>query len=196
MSGQAVIDSLEFARSGGRLEGEVPVSAMSRLQESLHDDTGTLAYTLKGGQDARGRPHIRITVKGRIHLVCQRCLGSLDFDVDTASDVLVLSANMDGDSAAAQMVSIAGAEELEDLDGIPADPRTEVAALVEDEALLALPMAPAHAPGRCEAAHQDEIHKESPFAALAALKSPAAGTKKGKAGAKKESAGARKDLNK
>lgn len=192
MSGQAVIDSLEFARSGGRLEGEVPVSAMPRLQESLHDDTGTLAYTLKGGQDARGRPHIRITVKGVIHLVCQRCLGSLDFDVDTASDVLVLSGGTD--SAAEQMVSIAGAEELDDLDGIPADPRTEVAALVEDEALLALPMAPAHAPGRCKAAHEDEIHKESPFAALAALKTPAAGTKKDKAGAKKE--GARKDLNK
>lgn len=161
MSEQAVIDSLEFARTAQSLSGTLPVARFARLAESLTDHAGTVAFSIVGGVDAWQRPKLHITVRGDIHLRCQRCLRAWNFHVETDSDVLVLK-------------DAGVAEELEDLDGIPADAHTDVAALIEDEVLLALPVSPRHPEGQCKPAFENEITQEekkaSPFAVLAKLK--------------------------
>ncbi len=155
----ATIDSLEFAREGKRLTGEVDVREMGRLADSLVDCAGKLAFTLVGGHDAKSRPVLNTHVEGDLMLRCQRCLRPLPYRVAVDSQLLVLMPQ-----------SPKAAEELEDLDGIPADPRTSVTALIEDEVLLALPMAPRHAGDVCELTAAAKQPDPSPFAALERLK--------------------------
>lgn len=141
MSAQAVIDSLEFAHTGQRMQGEVKVAQLTRLADSLFDTGGTLGFSLAGGEDAERRPRINLTVEGEINLRCERCLGSFAYPVAVASSLLVLTDGAGGETAG-----------IDDLDGIPADPHTEVQALIEDEVLLAIPIAPRHPEGQCRAA--------------------------------------------
>jgi uncharacterized protein len=64
-------------------------------------------------------------------------------------------------------------DEEELTDAIKADPKTDVLALVEDEVLLDLPMAPMHEPQACKVkldADPAGSGKPNAFGALAALK--------------------------
>ena len=159
MSARASIDSVEFARAGDELSGSVPVAELARLTDVLFDADGAVQFVLKGGSDARQRPRLRLTVTGSIDLQCQRCLGKLVQPLSTQTNLLVLTGEAAGDTG-----------EIEDLDGVPAGPAIDVWSLVEDEVLLALPLAPRHAEGECSPAVKttgDPV--ASPFAALARL---------------------------
>src|SRR5258705_6481781 len=159
MSARASIDSLEFARAGEQLSGSVPVSELPRLTDSLFDTDGNLQFELKGGRDSRERLRLQLTVAGRIDLQCQRCLGKLVYPVSVQTNLLVLAEGEVGDAG-----------EIEDLDGVPAAPQTDVWSLVEDEVLLAIPLAPRHAEDECRPAVKAAGEPAaSPFAALARL---------------------------
>jgi uncharacterized protein len=161
MSAQAVIDSLDFARTGQQMHGEVKVAQLTRLTDSLYDTGGNLTYTLIGSGDAERRPRLSLKVEGEINLRCQRCLGSLTYPVAVESTLRVLTDEAGGETA-----------ELDDLDGVPASPHIEVSALVEDEVLLVIPIAPRHPEGQCSAAANTAQHDNaaSAFAVLAKLK--------------------------
>ena len=93
----------------------------------------------------------------RLRLVCQRCLGPLEFPVDVDVE-LELS-----ESAA----EIEKAED--DVDRVLATRSMEVAALVEDELILTLPFSPKHE--ACEVAEgADRSERVSPFGVLEQLK--------------------------
>ncbi len=159
MSARAVIDGLAFARDGCELRGEVPVAKLGRLADGLHEGDGILQYALAGEVDGRQRPRLRLNVTGTLNLRCQRCLGSLAYPVDVASCLLLLEGNSGGEDAA-----------LEDLDAVAAAPELDVWSLVEDEVLLAQPMAPRHDDGACAVVLDgggDPV--ESPFSVLAGL---------------------------
>ncbi len=159
MSARALIDSLEFARAGEQLKGSVPVSELSRLADSLFDANGTLQFELTGGQDARQRLRLHLTVAGSINLLCQRCLDKLVFPVGAQTNLLVLRDGAGADTG-----------EIDDLDGVPAAAQTDVWSLVEDEVLLAIPLAPRHTEDECSPAVKAAGDPAaSPFAALARL---------------------------
>jgi uncharacterized protein len=100
-----------------------------------------------------------MTVAGSVDLQCQRCLGKLVFPVAVQTNLLVLTGEAGGDTA-----------EFDDLDGIPAAAQTDVWSLVEDEVLLAIPLAPRHAENECSPAVKTAGEPvASPFAALARL---------------------------
>jgi len=160
MSARTVIDSLEFARSGQQLQGAVAVAELARLTDSLFNTGGELKFLVRGGYDTRQRPRLQLTVEGLINLKCQRCLGSLAYPVAVESSLLVLTGGAGGETA-----------ELDELDGIPADQHTDVWALVEDEVLLAIPLAPRHPDEQCNAAVKtSQDRAASPFSVLAKLK--------------------------
>jgi uncharacterized protein len=164
MSAPAVIDSLEFARAGEQSSGSLAVADLKRLDDLLHDAEGRVEYELRGSRDERNRPQLELRVRGRLHLQCQRCLGLLDYPVDVSNTLLVLPQGSEPD------------EELDDPEGpdaIEADPALDVAALVEDEVLLSLPISPRHAEGcvsRSQTQDEDDAGVEPAFAKLAALK--------------------------
>jgi uncharacterized protein len=164
MSAAAVIDSVEFARAELRVRGSLLVADLSRLTDSLFDTQGTLDYEVKGGVDELNRPQLAVKVEGPLNLQCQRCLEALQYAVNVSNTLVIVPPG-------AQPV-----DEIEDPeapDTIDADAELDVAALVEDEVLLSLPLAPRHAEGVCQSRldlHQDDSEPRSAFAQLAALK--------------------------
>jgi DUF177 domain-containing protein len=142
MLGQVVIDGIEFARAGRTLTGQLEVSSMARVQDSLVSGEGTIDYTVNGGQNPHGRPLLRVIVKGTLNLRCQRCLGPYAFPVDICTDLLLLR-----EESEFADVSI---DADDTVDGILATPKMDVAAMVEDEIILAIPYAPLHPQGVCE----------------------------------------------
>ncbi len=164
MSEQAAIDSLEFARHGKRLQGNVAIARMGRLQEYLHSNSGDLHYTLFGKLNEKGRPHLVCEVTGKLTLICQRCLGALDFPLAIESTLELLKAGEE---------FLPLEDEDDSVDSIPADAAMDVLALVEEEVLLGLPIAPVHAGSECAGSggsRRNSPGKANPFAVLASLK--------------------------
>lgn len=162
MSAQAVIDSLEFARTGQTLSGGLPISGLTRLQDGLHDALGEVEFVVRGGTDARQRPVLMLDVRGVLHLRCQRCLGAIDYPLRLANTLLLVSG--------AEVAS--DAPDDEDIEWVEASAEFDVAGLIEDEVLLGLPCAPRHDEGCCarDAGMRQEQARPSPFAKLAVLK--------------------------
>lgn len=164
MSEQVVIDSLEFARNGDTLRGKIAVADLSRLVDSLYSSAGILEYILSGSVNPHGKPTLHCQVKGRLKMQCQRCLEAMEYALDTRSD-LVLAQNE------AELLRLDELEEEAD-DAILADHQLNVLALVEDEVLLNLPMAPRHSAGTCQpkSAGENDAGESGPFAVLTKLK--------------------------
>ena len=161
-SAQTVIDSLEFARAGQTLRGNLPLPGLTRLKDSLVDTLGAVEFEVKGGQDARRRPIFILAVHGMLHLQCQRCLGVLEHPLRVLNTLLLVSA---GESAAGDL-------DEEDAEWVEASGNLDVVTLVEDEIILSLPYALRHEEGSCRqagAAAADGA-AASAFAKLAALK--------------------------
>jgi uncharacterized protein len=161
MSAQAVIDSLEFARTGQTLQGSLAVAELKRLKESLADDQGRIDFAVKGARDARRRPVLTLEIDGNLHLQCQRCLGLLDYPLQLLNTLLLVSAG-----------EIAGGDlDEEDAEWIEASGELDVALLIEDEIILSLPYAPRHAEGTCRhGGLADGNPADAAFAKLAALR--------------------------
>jgi len=158
-----VIDSLEFARQHKRLDGRIAMSALPRLADALFDTQGELGYTVAGSLDQAGAAKeeaLRLSLDGALNLICQRCLGPLPWAVRIRSRLVLVAPG-----------SAWPDDELQDdrTDPIEATAALDVLALLEDELLLALPIAPVHA-GCQVATPRVQPESRSPFATLAGIK--------------------------
>jgi uncharacterized protein len=167
MNARPLIDSLDFARNGQRISGEVPVAKLPRLLDFLENHQGILSYTVRGGIDRDGIPSLDIRVAGNCQLRCQRCLNGMDYAIRLETHLLL----RDQATLDALDCSPDGGEE-EQFDSILADTHLDVLDLLEDEILLSLPIAPKHESGACQAADGGNVPEEekNPFAALAKFK--------------------------
>ncbi len=157
-----LIDAFEFCRLGEVREGEFAVADLPRLAAEAVNATGALRWSLKGGKHAQGYPQLTLTVNGSVQLMCQRCLTPFAFAID-AESVLVLAQDE------------AGADELEaalddeSIEVIAGSRQFNLTDLVEDEALLALPVSPRHevCPGQARQEQPENDGKApSPFGVL------------------------------
>jgi len=169
-SNSRLVDPLEFARNGRVLQGEAPVAGFARLCEGLPTpQDGKLDWRLAGRMDGQGGAWLDVQARGRVRVICQRCLQAMDLPLDVVNSLRLLRTQ----------------EELEAMDALEADGRGGVAEylvaedrmdgldLVEDELILAVPYAPMHA--ACPGGHPDaddgsDPGRPSPFAALERLK--------------------------
>ncbi len=87
-----------------------------------------------------GRPVLRLDIRATVWLTCQRCLGRFteDLDIQTVLPVARDEAELARWEAEDPLV-----------DALVAETRQGLAALVEDEILLSLPVAPRHPDGGC-----------------------------------------------
>jgi uncharacterized protein len=168
MYARPFIDSLDFARNGREISGEVQLVQMPRLLDLLENPQGILSYTVCGGVDKQGSSFLDVVVVGVCRLRCQRCLNGLDFPVQI--DVRLLLRDQSGLDALDD--NVAGGTE-EEFDSILADIQLNVLDMLEEEILLSLPIAPKHEPGTCQATDGGNTQRETenPFAFLAKLKS-------------------------
>jgi len=156
----AVIDSLEFARTGGVLERSVGLDELPRLADLLSTTAGRLSIRLEGWRDGEGKSWLQLAIAGEPVLCCQRCLGGVKFPLLINSRLQLMAPGEDWPD-----------DDLVDdsADAIAAERALAVRSLIEDEVLLALPIAPRHE--QCESPPANASQQgSSPFAALAALK--------------------------
>ena len=155
-----VIDAFEFCRLGERREGRVAVADLPRLSAECVDTAVMLEWTLQGGIGALGYPRRTMSVSAAVQLVCQRCLLPFSFEMRTESVLFLASSEQQADEIEDQL----GDEEIDVIVGSKA---VAILDLIEDDALLALPLSPRHEV--CPGASALEVLKEgkpSPFAAL------------------------------
>lgn len=159
MSEQVVPDPLEFARARKSLEGDIALNQLEQLHDLLASTDGTVHFKLTGYVNESAAPGLRCEVQGALKLLCQRCLEPMDFGLRIDSSLLL----KDDEQALDE-------EDPEAPDSIPIQRDMSVKALVEEEILLALPMAPHHAEDVCRGRPAADTGKLHPFAALARLK--------------------------
>ena len=156
MSQPGFIDGLAFARGGSLVQGVLTGKALPRLAEAV-SRIGEVSYALRGGFNAREKPCLGVEARADLELTCQRCLGALLLPVSVAAELELSEDERE----------IAQAED--DIDRVLATPAMQVAGLVEDELLLALPDVPKH--DSCVAPGDERGGRgPSPFEALKALK--------------------------
>ena len=156
MSQPGLIDGLQFARGAGTLTGTLDLSRVPRLA-GMGCATADLSYELQGRTDTDGRCWLLVSANGTLTLECQRCLRPLAFPLALRSELLLTASQREIEAAD------------DDIDRVLAGNALDVCQIVEDEVLLALPIAPRHE--QC-GDQQDgtETSRPSPFAGLAKLK--------------------------
>jgi len=138
------LDTLQFAQSGGSLEGKLCADELPRLRDNLTSDDVAVQYRLSGGTES-GRPVLRLELSGSVWLICQRCLELYQERYELRNVLLI-----------ARDESELERWEAEDplVDALVADSLLDVVSLVEDEILLSLPVVPRHPDGGCGTGYQ------------------------------------------
>jgi len=139
MSALVSIDGAEFARREEQLDGAVPLSALTRLQDVLTDTEGEIRFRMKGQARRDGKPALRLSVAGSLRVECQRCLRPVEIDVESSRTLVFVPSSA---------LAVLGDEE-EDADYLPSEEHVLPVELVVDELLLAMPISPRHPEGEC-----------------------------------------------
>ena len=153
-------DPFRFAADGGSVSGTIALTDLARLSDVLVDTAGEVAYKLVGDFGLDRRARLNLTAAGVLPLRCQRCLARMEWPLDIE---VVLELVRPGQQIPEDEL------ENDEFDAIEASPDLDVLALVEDEIVLAVPIAPRHE--SCDAPRPVKgSEKESPFASLVKLR--------------------------
>jgi uncharacterized protein len=133
MPPQRPLDALGLARSGAMVEREFPVAGFERLRDRLAESTGVARARAEFRLAGRW-PTADLAVGADVVMTCQRCLGPLRRQLASESQLVF------ADEGSAELP--------EGYEAVGGDPQAlDLASLVEDELLLALPIIPQHEPG-------------------------------------------------
>ncbi len=160
-----VIDTFEFVRQKEHREGQIAITDLARLATAISGESGMLQWSLTGGSSRLGHPQLILSVSATVQPICQRCLKPFLLEIASESVLILAKDEVDADKIEEMLDDdeievIVGSKEMNLLD------------VIEDEALLALPLSPRHE--ICPDASAQEAQKSgkpSPFAVLKGLKS-------------------------
>lgn len=164
------IDPLRLARHGQSLSGVLPVAHLRRIAPMLADVDDQIDFELQFSQDGQGVPCVEGRVRGELSMICQRCLQTVSIEVNASVNLGI---------AASEEQAERLPEDYEPL--LVGDEPLVLKELLEDEVILALPVAPMHPEGACASTlvadgvsmEQDEPVAEAranPFSVLEKLK--------------------------
>jgi uncharacterized protein len=128
-----LVDVDRLALRGGRLEGRFAIPRFDRLRDMVAEPDGEIAFALRFYQDSEGRSRIAGTIEGRVVLVCQRCLQRIEQGLAAEMDLVALADERDLSRVPAE------AEPL-----LTGGEPVRLTELIEDEAILALPIVAVH----------------------------------------------------
>ncbi len=153
-----IINNLEFAQSQQIQAGEIEAASCERLLESLSaaGKGAQISYKLTGAAKQLRNPSLHLHIDAQLPVTCQRCLGDMQVQLHLNFDYIICQEMPDE------------TDENDDTDWLEAAPDMDVQALMEDEILLAMPIAPMHAHD-CSQQSMQSGEKPNPFAALKGL---------------------------
>lgn len=158
---------------GKSFTGSLALDSLSRLAPLLALPEGAVIYELRFDRGERGRHQISGWLEATLQVTCQRCMEPMPLSVRSEIALAIVS----GPDEAERLPEAFDPLLLEPDESIP------LSELLEDELLLALPVAPLHPVEECNlrlADFSDEPEvaqdvaqeaKVNPFAQLAELKS-------------------------
>jgi uncharacterized protein len=165
------IDQRRFARDHASASGSVAARTLARVADVLYDTAvanqqdNMIHYRITGFVTPKDQPALRIELSGELGLPCQRCLERMTFPLAAQREIVLVAGTDEFEPSA---------DEPESVDIIPVVSRMDLRELVEEEILLALPLAPRHPAGECEVSAGGPgpaaEAERSAFAALARLK--------------------------
>ncbi len=158
----------QLTQSGQQVCGQVPLAQMPRLVLVLPNTEGEAKVSLAFSCDEIGRCYVHGRIKARPQLICQRCLQPMEWPLEIQVR-LVLTMNESG---------INGWCDGYELWIVEKEATASLWNLVEDEMLLALPIAARHPVDKCSAGEENKEKGErdslaerrsNPFYALKSL---------------------------
>ena len=178
------LDTQDFTRRGDSVSGRLAVPELPRLCSLLVSEEGHLDWHLRGESQVRADgsrvARMALELSGTVTMRCVRCLETLAVILDEYLEYRLVPTEAEAEREDA---------EDDESDVLVSSRHFDLAGLIEDETIMALPAAPRHpdcrAPGPSSAeteavsehdADQDEAQpadRPNPFAALAALRSGA-----------------------
>ena len=163
MTERRIIDLIELVRDGASVEGEIEASGLARLSTMLAAPMGRIRYRLRGRIDERQRRGAILHIAGLLGLQCDRCGTRMEWTLDESDGFFLVDTQ---EQVEGEPITPDGDEPL------LASHRFDVQELVEEQAILALPVSPRHP--SCEVHAPAEAEPEErgarPFAVLASLK--------------------------
>lgn len=168
-----LIDPLQLAEKQREFFGQVAISRMPRIKDSLSSDEGCFDLHLRFDKDESGQAYVRGELSGELQLVCQRCMQPMAWQLEAE----LCLAFVYSESQIEQLP-----ERYEPF--IIPDEAVKLLDLIEDEVILRLPQAPRHNNATCSAGrgesaetpsakdHQSNLEQKrpNPFAVLEQLK--------------------------
>ncbi len=163
------IEPLSLAEKGRTLTGQLPLSRLDRLCQSLHDGKGEVDVRLHFDKDEVGQPNVTGRLETLLQLKCQRCMQAMALPLGVDLHIGLVRTQKQAESLPDNFDPL-----------LISDEPITAADIVEDELILALPLVALHEMEDCPAAHlaagqaeQNEPapQRRNPFAVLAELKS-------------------------
>ena len=158
------IDPLRFARADRQLAGQFDIKAMERLRALLFEDNGQVIFKLEFGRDKENEVFI-ITgqLESKLIAVCQRCLEGLELHINSPLRLGIVNSKSEAELLPPDYEPL-----------LLVDNSVSLLEFIEDEILLALPIAALHDKEKCPATNQLAEHlgneKDNPFAELKKLR--------------------------
>jgi uncharacterized protein len=163
----AVIDVWRMVAAKRQFEGTLPLSAFTRLRDSLVDSEGECRYVLGFGRDAGNQAFVEVRAEAELPLLCQRTLERYLHRVRLVQQLGLITSEAQESALPEQMEPLL----------VPESGEMQAIDLVEDELILALPVVPIDPDSTAPSAEwQDEAESEqseqtrNPFGVLSALK--------------------------
>jgi uncharacterized protein len=155
-----LVNNLEIARKQDQLEGEIDLASLERLSAmtvSEGNKPQKIHYQLSGSQTKFHLPSLHLSINTVLPVICQRCLESMQLEFALDYDYVL---------SETEPVEFEGDEEV---DWLEVSPNMNLNNLVEDELLIAMPLAPVHQYD-CKPATYEAGEKHNPFDVLKKLK--------------------------
>ena len=157
MQKSLIINNLEFAKNQLKLSDDLPANQLPRLAEILSNKEKTcVQFELSGDSKQFRQPSLQLTIKANLLVTCQRCLDEMSIHLNLHFDYLISRAE------------IKESEDTDEIDWLEENHEMDVGALIEDELLMALPIAPTH-DHDCSKQNMQSGDKPNPFAVLKGL---------------------------
>lgn len=151
-----LINNLEVAKNQENISGEISFAHCERLNKALRIDDESpqkISYQLSGATTKLHLPSLHLTINASLPVLCQRCLEAMQLELSLGYDYVISDvepAPFDGE---------------EEIDWLEASREMNLNELIEDELLMALPLAPRHEHD-CKLLKLESGEKHNPFSAL------------------------------
>ena len=159
------IDNVAFSQRDELIAGTLTLADCKRLAEMLH--AAEIRYTLHG-ENNLGRYTLRLQLDAELQVTCQRCLNPMLLNLHREFNYLINDAPL-------SEYEFSDIEANDDIDLIEPNPAMDLITLIEDELLMAMPIAPTH-DANCSAKIKEGVAQSgetpNPFAVLKGLIKP------------------------